>query len=152
MPTERPDLHTPPCPASIHPREHRTNASLRQRQTEAPAMMFALAVGKAAIGAALDNPVLRAEGRVTLADGMLAVAALAGLALNAGLGAWPADPPDGYVLICDAAREVRNIFAAGLRGQEYLRRRSVTVVASDRPPSRRVAAPVTAVIGSCRYR
>src|SRR5215469_8327208 len=37
------------------------------------------------------------------------------------------------------------------RGQEYLRRRSVTVVASVRPPARGVAEPVTAVIGSCRY-
>ena len=76
--------------------------------------MFALAAGKAATGAAPGNPVLRAEGRVTLVDGMLATAALAGLALNVGLGWWPADPPDGHVLICYAAREVRNIFAAGL--------------------------------------
>jgi len=76
--------------------------------------MFALAAGKAATDAALGNQVLRAEGRITLVDGMLATAALAGLALNAGLGWWAADPPDGYVLICYPAREVRNIFAAGL--------------------------------------
>ena len=37
---------------------------------------------------ALDNPVLRAEGRVTMVDGILAAAVLAGLALNAGLGWW----------------------------------------------------------------
>jgi len=77
--------------------------------------MFALAAGKAATGAALGNPVLRAEGRVALVDGMLATAVLAGLVLNAGLGWWPADPLAGYVLICYAAREVRTIFAAGLR-------------------------------------
>jgi hypothetical protein len=45
---------------------------------------------------------------------VLATAVLAGLALKAGLGWWPADPLAGYILICDAAREVRNIFAAGL--------------------------------------
>jgi hypothetical protein len=35
-------------------------------------VMFALALGKARIGAALDNPVLRTEARVTLVDGLLA--------------------------------------------------------------------------------
>jgi divalent metal cation (Fe/Co/Zn/Cd) transporter len=48
------------------------------------AVMFALAAGKARTGRALDNPVLRTEGRVTMIDGILAVAVLAGLALNAG--------------------------------------------------------------------
>lgn len=48
--------------------------------------MFALAVGKARTGAALDNPVLRTEGRVTLIDGILAAAVLVGLVLNAGIG------------------------------------------------------------------
>ena len=33
------------------------------------AVMFALAAGKARTGAALGNPVLRTEGRVTLVDG-----------------------------------------------------------------------------------
>jgi divalent metal cation (Fe/Co/Zn/Cd) transporter len=50
--------------------------------------MFALAAGKARTGAALDNPVLRTEGRVTIIDGLLAVAVLAGLLLNAALGWW----------------------------------------------------------------
>ena len=36
------------------------------------AVMFALAAGKARTGAALGNPVLRTEGRVTLIDGILA--------------------------------------------------------------------------------
>lgn len=71
--------------------------------------MFALAAGKARTGTALDNPVLRTEGRVTLVDGLLAAAVLAGLALNAGLGWWWADPVAGYVLVCYAAREVRGI-------------------------------------------
>ena len=72
--------------------------------------MFALAAGKARTGRALDNPVLRTEGRVTMIDGILAVAVLAGLALNAALGWWWADPAAGYVLVYYAAREVRESF------------------------------------------
>jgi divalent metal cation (Fe/Co/Zn/Cd) transporter len=77
------------------------------------AAMFTLAAGKACTGRALDNTVLRTEGRVTMIDGILAVAVLAGLALNAALGWWWADPAAGYVLVCYAAREVREIFPAG---------------------------------------
>jgi divalent metal cation (Fe/Co/Zn/Cd) transporter len=73
-------------------------------------VMFALAVGKARTGAALDNPVLRTEGRVTLVDGLLAAAVLTGLLLNAGLGWWWADPVAGYVLVGYAAREVYAVF------------------------------------------
>jgi divalent metal cation (Fe/Co/Zn/Cd) transporter len=73
-------------------------------------VMFALAAGKARTGRALDNPVLRTEGRVTVIDGILAVAVLAGLILNAVAGWWWADPAAGYVLVYYAAREVREIF------------------------------------------
>ena len=72
--------------------------------------MFALAAGKASTGRALGNPVLRTEGRVTMIDGILAVAVLLGLVLNAALGWWWADPAAGYVLVYYAAREVREIF------------------------------------------
>jgi divalent metal cation (Fe/Co/Zn/Cd) transporter len=72
--------------------------------------MFALAAGKARTGRELENPVLRTEGRVTAIDGILAVAVLAGLALNATLGWWWADPAAGYVLVFYAVREVRGIF------------------------------------------
>ena len=75
------------------------------------AVMFALAAGKARTGQALDNPVLRTEGRVTLIDGILAMAVLLGLVLNAAAGWWWADPAAGYVLVYYAAREVREIFA-----------------------------------------
>ncbi len=75
-------------------------------------VMFLLAAGKTRIGRALDNPVLRTEGRVTMIDGILAVAVLLGLALNAGFGWWWADPAAGYVLVFYAAREVREIFSA----------------------------------------
>ncbi len=61
------------------------------------AAMFALASGKARTGRGLDNPVLRTEGRVTTIDGILATAVLLGLALNAAMGWWWADPAVGYV-------------------------------------------------------
>jgi divalent metal cation (Fe/Co/Zn/Cd) transporter len=76
-------------------------------------VMFALASGKARTGRALDNPVLRTEGRVTMTDGILASAVLAGLVLNAWAGWWWADPAAGYVLVFYATREVREIFSDG---------------------------------------
>lgn len=76
------------------------------------AAMFALAAGKARTGRALDNPVLRTEGRVTTIDGILACAVLLGLILNAAVGWWWADPAAGYVLVYYAAREVREIFTS----------------------------------------
>jgi divalent metal cation (Fe/Co/Zn/Cd) transporter len=75
--------------------------------------MFALAAGKSRTGAELGNPVLRTEGRVTLVDAILAVAVLAGLALNAGLGWWQADPLAGYVLVFYAGREAWHVFSPG---------------------------------------
>jgi divalent metal cation (Fe/Co/Zn/Cd) transporter len=48
-----------------------------------------------------------------LIDGVLAAAVLLGLVLNAALGWWWANPAAGYVLVFYAAREVREIFAAG---------------------------------------
>jgi divalent metal cation (Fe/Co/Zn/Cd) transporter len=77
------------------------------------AAMFALAAGKARTGRALDNPVLLTEGRVTTVDGLLAVAVLLGLVLNAALGWWWADPLAGYVLVYYALQEARVIFAGG---------------------------------------
>ncbi len=76
------------------------------------AVMFALAAGKARTGVALGNPVLRTEGRVTAIDGILAVAVLVGLVLNAAAGWWWADPVAGYLLVYYAAREVRDIFTS----------------------------------------
>jgi divalent metal cation (Fe/Co/Zn/Cd) transporter len=73
-------------------------------------VMFVLAAGKSRTGQALDNPVLRTEGRVTLVDGILAGAVLVGLLLNAGFGWWWADPLAGYVLVVYAVREVIQIF------------------------------------------
>jgi divalent metal cation (Fe/Co/Zn/Cd) transporter len=73
------------------------------------AVMFALAYGKARTGAALSNPVLSTEGRVTLIDAVLAAAVLTGLVLNAAAGWWWADPLSGYVLVYYAVREARAI-------------------------------------------
>jgi divalent metal cation (Fe/Co/Zn/Cd) transporter len=77
------------------------------------AAMFALAAGKSRTGKALGNPVLVTEGRVTLVDGILAVAVLAGLVLNAAAGWWWADPLAALVIVFYALREAREIFLAG---------------------------------------
>ena len=74
--------------------------------------MFGLAWGKKRTGRALNNPVLRTEGRVTMVDGILAFAVLVGLALNATLGWWWADPLAGYVLVFYGAREAWQILRA----------------------------------------
>jgi divalent metal cation (Fe/Co/Zn/Cd) transporter len=96
--------------------------------------MFSLAAGKAATGRALDNPVLRTEGRVTAVDGILAVAVLLGLLLNAALGWWWADPAAGYVLVYYAAREVREILSAVTRRLRRSRRPGRVLVRGTRPP------------------
>ena len=75
-------------------------------------VMFGLAFGKAKTGSALNNPVLQAEGRITMIDGILATSVLAGLVLNAGAGWWWADPLAGYVLLYYAIREARESLSA----------------------------------------
>ena len=72
------------------------------------ATMLVLAAGKARTGRLLGNPVLTAEGRITLIDGILATAVLIGLVLNAALGWWWADPLAGYVLLYYAIQEARS--------------------------------------------
>lgn len=67
--------------------------------------MSGLAAGKARTGAALDNPVVRTEGRVTFTDGLLASAVLVGLLLNALVDWWCADPLAGYVIVYYGGRE-----------------------------------------------
>jgi divalent metal cation (Fe/Co/Zn/Cd) transporter len=75
------------------------------------AAMFALAAGKNRTGHALNNPVLITEGRVTLIDGLLALAVLLGLALNQALSWSWADPAAGLVIVYYAIKE-----AAAIRG------------------------------------
>ncbi|MCT9010976.1 cation transporter [Streptomyces rhizosphaerihabitans] len=74
------------------------------------AVMFALAAGKSRTGAALDNPVLKTEGRVTFIDGLLATAVLLGLVLNVW-GLWWADPLAGYVIVYYGIKEARAALA-----------------------------------------
>ncbi|HEY2562921.1 MAG TPA: cation transporter, partial [Acidimicrobiales bacterium] len=71
------------------------------------AVMFALAAGKSSTGAALGNPVLRTDGKVTTVDGILAMTVLVGLLLNWAFNWWWADPAAGYVLVYYAVREAR---------------------------------------------
>jgi hypothetical protein len=70
-------------------------------------VMLVLARGKAVTGAALCNPVLQAEGRVTLVDACLAAAVVVGLSVNAAFGWWWADPVAGLVIVGYALREAR---------------------------------------------
>ena len=87
---------------------HSHHSALGIAWTAATAVvMFALAAGKARIGTAMDNEVLRTEGRVTAVDAVLASAVLLGLVLNATLGWWWADPAAAYVLVYYAVREAR---------------------------------------------
>ena len=72
-------------------------------------VMFTLAAGKTRTGAALDNPVLQTEGRVTFIDGLLAVSVLAGLTLNSVVGAWWADPLAGFVIVFYGLKEANEI-------------------------------------------
>jgi divalent metal cation (Fe/Co/Zn/Cd) transporter len=69
------------------------------------AAMFALAAGKRATGRALRNRVLETEARVTVIDGLLASAVLAGLILNAAAGWWWADPAAAFVIVYYGLRE-----------------------------------------------
>jgi len=74
------------------------------------AAMFALASGKTRTGRQLGNPVLLTEGRVTLIDGLLALAVLLGLLLNATAGWWWADPVSGLVIVYYALKEAHHIY------------------------------------------
>jgi len=74
--------------------------------------MLLLAYGKGVTGQRLRNEVLRTEARVTLIDAYLAGAVLVGLALNALLGWWWADPLASLVIVYYAVREARHAFLA----------------------------------------
>jgi hypothetical protein len=80
--------------------------------------MFALADGKSRTGQALGNRVLQTEARVTVIDGVLAFAVLAGLVLNAAFGWWWADPLAAFVIVYYGLREGRghSPFEPRLRG------------------------------------
>ena len=67
--------------------------------------MLALAWGKRITGTQLQNATLLTEGKVTLVDAYLAGAVLIGLALNALVGWWWADPLASLVIVYYGIRE-----------------------------------------------
>ncbi len=70
-------------------------------------VMFGLAIWKGRVATLLGSSPLRAEARMTLLDGMLSVLTLSGLALNAALGWWWADPGAALVIAVVALNEAR---------------------------------------------
>ena len=88
--------------ARYHPR-HSTLGVVWTAMTAA--VMFALAAGKTITGGRLRNRVLLTEGKVTLVDGLLAVAVMTGLLLNTALGWWWADPSAAFVLVVYGLKE-----------------------------------------------
>ena len=70
-------------------------------------VMFGLAAAKRATARELDSAPLRSEATMTLLDGFLSTATLIGLAFNAFLGWWWADPAVALIVGIAAANEAR---------------------------------------------
>lgn len=70
-------------------------------------VMFTLAAAKHRLARALGSSPLRSEAAMTFLDGILSSATLAGLALNAVLGWWWADPLAALVVAVAALHEAR---------------------------------------------
>ena len=70
-------------------------------------VMFGLAVVKKRTASALGSEPLASEATVTFLDGLLSVTTLAGLALNAVLGWWWADPVAALLVAVAALNEAR---------------------------------------------
>jgi divalent metal cation (Fe/Co/Zn/Cd) transporter len=70
-------------------------------------VMFGLAVAKRRTAQGLDSAPLRSEASMTFLDGILSTATLTGLALNAVLGWWWADPAAALVVAVAALGEAR---------------------------------------------
>lgn len=94
--------------AALAAGHHARDSALGIAWTAATALvMFALASGKARVGRRLGNPVVVAEAHVTLVDGVLACAVVAGLVLDSAAGLWWSDATAGLVVATYAAREAR---------------------------------------------
>ena len=76
-------------------------------------VMLALAAGKEKTGMQLGNKVLQTEARVTLVDAYLAASVLAGVALNATLGWWWADPAASLVIVFYGIKEGIHAYREG---------------------------------------
>lgn len=70
-------------------------------------VMFALAAVKHRIAALLGSEPLSSEASMTLLDGILSVTTLTGLALNAAVGWWWADPVAAVLVALAALNEAR---------------------------------------------
>ncbi len=68
-------------------------------------VMFGLAAAKRRVANRLDSSPLRSEATMTMLDGVLAAATMTGLALNAALGWWWADPAAALLVSLAAANE-----------------------------------------------
>ena len=81
------------------------------------AVMFGLAVTKRRTAECLGSAPLRSEASMTFLDGILSTLTLAGLALNAVLGWWWADPTAALLVAIAAANEGReNLRESGKPG------------------------------------
>lgn len=74
-------------------------------------VMFGLAIAKRRTAVSLDSAPLRSEAAMTFLDGFLSSATFTGLALNAGLGWWWADPTAALVVAIAAFNEARENWA-----------------------------------------
>lgn len=70
-------------------------------------VMFGLAIVKRRLAVRLDSSPLQAEAQMTFLDGILSAATLTGLAVNAALGWWWADPAAALMVAAFAANEAR---------------------------------------------
>jgi len=75
--------------------------------TVTAAVMFGLAHVKRRTAEELSSAPLRAEATMTFLDGILSTATLVGLALNAYLGWWWADPAAALLVAVAAINEAR---------------------------------------------
>jgi divalent metal cation (Fe/Co/Zn/Cd) transporter len=77
-------------------------------------VMFGLAAAKRRTANQLESEPLHSEATVTFLDGILSVSTLTGLALNATLGWWWADPVAAIVVAVAAVREARETWSETL--------------------------------------
>jgi divalent metal cation (Fe/Co/Zn/Cd) transporter len=77
--------------------------------------MFSLAVTKRRTAEGLASAPLRSEASMTFLDGILSTLTLTGLALNAALGWWWADPAAALLVAVAAAGEGRENVRASNR-------------------------------------
>jgi divalent metal cation (Fe/Co/Zn/Cd) transporter len=77
-------------------------------------VMFALAVAKTRTADQLDSAPLRSEANMTFLDGALSTATLVGLALNAFVGWWWADPLAALLVAVAAANAARGTWTEAI--------------------------------------